>query len=430
MAEVYPFCGYRYNPKKINNINQVVTPPYDKINEREQESYYTASPYNIVRLILGKGEKPFNNRYEEAADNLNKWMKKNIVVKEDKKVFYVYVQEYEIENKKYKRKGFIGLGKIEGEEGVKAHEETMEGPKADRLNLIRATEANFGHIFMLYSDKEKKVNNILNQIVEKDEPLLEVKDKDQNKHQLWKIEDAEAIDLIKEHMKNKKLYIADGHHRYQTALNFKNECEKKGYTGDFDKRMMTFVNIEDPGLTILPTHRLVYGLPKFNIDKFLKEIKSEFSVSQFIEKEDMYDKMEKNVDENIFGFCSKYDDKYYTLTLKEDKLMDSLIPDHSRKWRKLDVAVLHKAILERYMGIDEKALEEKRNIDYIRYRDQAIKQLKNDDKYQTAFILNPTSVQEVKEVADIGERMPQKSTDFYPKLLTGLTLFKLSIDKK
>ena len=426
MAQVFPFAGYRYNPDQVEDIDQVVTQPYDKINDLEQEKYYQASPYNIVRLILGKGEGA-KDKYEMAANYLKDWVNDEVLIQDQEPGFYAYCQEYETESGTKTRIGFVGLGKIEGEEGVKAHEETLEGPKADRLNLIRATEANFGHIFMLYSDKERKIIKALDQVISERKPLISVTDKDQNLHKLWPIKDQELIDLIKEQMQDKKLYIADGHHRYQTALNYRNECRQKGYSGDFDKRMMTFVNINDPGLTILATHRLVYGLDDFDSAEFLEQVQEVFEVTEFANKEEMYHKLDQK-GKHIFGYKSKDDNMYYTLTLKDDSIMDQLITEHSQKWRNLDVAILHQALLNKYLGIDEEALAEKRNLDYIRYRDQALDQLDTDD-YQAAFILNPTQVEEVKEVADNGERMPQKSTDFYPKLLTGLVLHKLTVNK-
>ncbi|MFW6237709.1 MAG: DUF1015 domain-containing protein [Halanaerobiales bacterium] len=426
MAEIYPFKGYRYNSEKVD-VNDVVSQPYDKIDEELQEDYYNRSPYNIVRIILGKTE----NRYSRAAEDFANWKKKGVLCRDEQPSFYAYWQEYEVEGKKHVRKGFVGLGKLEAGEKVKAHENTMEGPKADRLRLLRATEANFGHIFMLYSDPERKVIKLLEKKIETEEPLCEVNDEDGNVHKLWKIDDKEARGLIQEQMKGKNLYIADGHHRYQTALNFKKECEKKGWSpganGGFDKRLMTFINIDDPGLKILATHRLVYGVGGFRPDEFLEEIKKDFTVEKFKVKEEMYNKLDAaEGKKNVFGFKIKGREEYYTLT-REEKTKN-LVPDYSRKWQNLDVTILHKLILEKYLGIDEEALEQKKNLDYVRYRDRALDQLEEGD-YQAGFILNPTGIEEVIELADRGEKMPQKSTDFYPKLLTGLVSHELDIGK-
>lgn len=430
MARVFPFHGYHYNSGKIGNLNQVVTPPYDKIDRKSQKYYYNKHPYNIVRLILNKAEG--QNKYQKAAVNLKKWIEKDIVARDEEACFYAYWQEYKINGERKVRKGFVGLGEIEEGDGIKAHEETMEGPKADRLNLIRATAANFGHIFMLYSDPEGKVNQILDKNVGAGKPLLTVKDDDGNQHKLWRILAQDKINLIKKWMKPRNLYIADGHHRYQTALNYKKECEAKGWqaVGDegFNHRMMTFVNLDAPDLTILPTHRLLHGLSSFETRDFIKEIKREFTVKQFADREDMYQSLTCNQEQNIFGYKGSGDDYYYTLILKNRTIMDKLIPDHSPTWRNLDVSVLHKAILERYLGIDKQALKQKENIDYIRDSEQALKLVENEE-YQAAFFLNPTKIEEVKEIADNGEKMPQKSTDFYPKLLTGMVFHKMAIIK-
>src|SRR6056297_1891102 len=227
MAKVFPFKAYRYNQEKVKDLEKVVTQPYDKIDTKLQNNYYEQSPYNIVRLILGKEE----NRYQSAAKYLKKWIKDEVLIQDQKPGFYIYTQEYEVAGEKFIRKGFAALGELEVGEGVKEHETTMEGPKADRLNLIRATEANFGHIFMLYSDRKNEINKLFEQIMKK-ESLFEVKDKDQNLHKVWQLSDSKLIEEIQKKMESKNLYIADGHHRYQTALNYQRECKENGWDAD------------------------------------------------------------------------------------------------------------------------------------------------------------------------------------------------------
>ncbi len=428
MADIYPFKGYRYNEEQVGDINKVVTPPYDKIEGEDRIKFQERNPYNIIRLILGEDEHK-KEEYQQAADYLQDWIDKDVLIQESEAGFYAYNQEYEVAGQTRVRKGFVGLGKIEDEKGVKAHENTMAGPKADRLNLIRATEANFGHIFMLYSDRQKKIIKLLDDEVRGKEPLLKVNDENGNLHKLWPIKDQEIIDFIKEQMADRDLYIADGHHRYQTALNFKKECEKKGYRGDFDKRLMTFVNFDDPGLTILATHRLVYGLDDFDPDRFLNEITRDFAVKKYEDRSRMYEDLEENRGrKNCFGLCFKDREGFWVLTLKNKNVVQEMNGDHSRDWCELDVAVLHKAILEQRLGIDKKALESKKNIEYVRGRDSAIDKLQQGN-YQACFILNPTPERKVMQIADRGEKMPQKSTDFYPKLLTGLVIHKLNIQK-
>jgi uncharacterized protein (DUF1015 family) len=426
MAKVFPFHGYRYNQQRVKELEKIVTQPYDKIDNELQEKYYEQSPYNIVRLILGKEE----NRYQSAADNLENWIKDQILIRDQDAGFYLYTQEYEVDGEKFVRKGFVGLGELEAGEGVKAHENTMEGPKADRLNLIRATEANFGHIFMLYSDQKNEINNLFAEVMKK-ESLFEVRDEDHNLHKVWQLTDAELIKKVQKKMESKNLYIADGHHRYQTALNYQRECREKGWEADgvesFNHRLMTFVNMDDPGLKVLPTHRLLYGLKNFELNSFLDQVAEDFSIQEFKDKEEMYDYLDQNQDKKVFGFKAEAAE-YYVFEFENEKVLDTVEGDFSRDYKELDVSILHNILLDKYLGIDKKALAAKTNLDYIRYRENALEKLESG-KYQAAFILNPTSVKEVKDIADQGEKMPQKSTDFYPKLLTGLVINKLSLKK-
>lgn len=427
MAKVFPFHGYRYNQNKITDLEKVVTQPYDRINSELQAKYYQESPYNIVRLILGKEE----DRYLSAAQNLEEWLEEKILLKDQEAGFYLYTQEYEVAGEKFIRKGLVALGKLGSGEKVKEHENTMEGPKADRLNLLRAAEANFGHIFMLYSDQENKVNKLLEKAV-KNELLFEVKDQDGNLHKGWQLTDPELIKKIQAEMKTKNLYIADGHHRYQTALNFKKECEEKGWTAEgvesFNHRLMTLVNMDDPGLQILATHRLLFGIKDFNLNSFLKKAAVDFKIKEYKTKEEMYADLDAQNEKKVFAFKSNSDAVYRIFEFKNEKSLENIKKSFSKEYKELDVSILHNIILDKYLGIDEKKLADETNLEYIRNRDQALEKLK-EEKYQAAFILNSTSVKEVKTIADKGEKMPQKSTDFYPKLLTGLIINKLNIKK-
>jgi len=266
----------------------------------------------------------------------------------------------------------------------------------------------------------------------KSEPIITVKDEDENIHKIWKLEDISLINKIKEKMQKRDLYIADGHHRYQTALNYQKECLEKGWEADgvesFNHRLMTFINMDDPGLRVLPTHRLVYGIKDFNLDLFLEKVAKDFEIYKLKNKEEMYSYLDKNKDNKVFGFKAKDDNNYYGFKFINEEVLAEIEGRYSEAYNKLDVSILHNILLDKYLGIDKKALAAKSNLDYIRYRDNALTKLA-EDKYQAAFILNPTSVEEVKKIADQGEKMPQKSTDFYPKLLTGLVINKLSIKK-
>ena len=433
MAAIYPFRGYRYSPEQVGDLNKVVTPPYDKISKEEHQQYLQASPYNISRLILGSGEEE-GDYYAEAARTLEEWVDEEILQQDSDLAFYPYFQEYKVDGETKLRRGFVGLGELSDELEAKAHEDIMEAPKSDRMELLRATESNFGHIFMLYSDPERKVNQLLEDYVSESEPLVNVKDQDKNVHKLWRMDDQDLVSTVQDHFDKASMYIADGHHRYQAALQFRDECLEEGWSSidhaGFDVRMMTFVNTEDPGLTILPTHRLLHGLSGFSPRGLLEKAREDFVISRFNTAEDLFDKMDgAPEDKHVFGYRSKGGRAYWSLTYQKDVLDASMAPEKSSRWRGLDVSILHKALLERHLGITEEDLEQKNKVDYVRGRENAMDQL-SQSGFQAVFFLNPTTVSEVLQVADGGETMPQKSTDFYPKLLTGPVIHRMNIDKE
>lgn len=429
MAHVIPFRGIRYDPEKVGDISAVVAQPYDRIGEKEQEIYYARSPYNIVRIIKGKSlpTDDGENVYTRAAAFLKEWLSRGILKRDGTPSLYAYHQEYTFNGARLTRKGVIALGKLEPEK-VHAHERTLKGPKEDRLKLMRATEANFGHIFMLYSDPARRADAGIEKAIENVSPTIEATDDFGNRHLVWQITDPTVIATVQEALSDKDLYIADGHHRYETAVNFMRECQEKGWRPaapeSFDVRMMTLFNINEPGMTIRPIHRLVHGITGFDPESFVEKAHENFAVLEHPDHAAMERAMQRG--KHTFGVYTG--GKFYTFTLRDESLMDRLIEGHSSDWKRLDVAILHAAILERILGIDAQALEEQRNITYTRDPNDAIAQV-NSGAEQIFFMLNPTTPQEVIRVADHGEKMPQKSTDFYPKLLTGLVLSKMEIHK-
>ncbi len=437
MAEIFPFRGLRYNKEIVNNYSKVVTQPYDKISPANQERYYQKHDYNMVRIIKGKEKAGDDgeNKYTRAASFFQDWQDKNVLIRDSEPAIYAYNQEYEVDGEVRTRKGFVGLVKLQAPgEGVKAHESTMKGPKADRLKLMRAAEANFGHIFMLYSDKKRKANKALHKYTADHSPDIQAADDFGNVHKVWTITDQDIIKIVKETVSEKSLYIADGHHRYETAVNFMNECKQKGWrpqgVESFTHRMMTLINMDEPGLTILPTHRLIHGLESFSKEQFLNGARKNFEIETHNDSQQMFERLDNDLEvKHTFGFYPQGSNLHYSLTLKNEDIMDGLIPGRwSKTWKRLDVSILHKAILETLLGIGEKELEEETNVEYMRSREEALRNVDNGD-FQMAFIMNPTSVDEVRKVADQGEKMPQKSTDFYPKLLTGLIMTKMDIVK-
>ncbi len=446
MAQVFPFTAYTYNLAKVE-LDKVVTQPYDKIDPQLQEVYYKRSPYNFVRIIKGKEQvedDESKNKYTRARDYLQKWIDEGILIRDKEPSIYPYNQEYEVEGKLKVRWGLIVLTRLEPYGmGVRAHERTLAAPKADRLNLMRATGSNFGHIFMLYSDPRRRVSQLLQPLVEKESPILRAKDDFGATHKVWRVNDPETIRQVQEALADKVLFIADGHHRYETAVNYAEEMRKKGLkpigNESYENRMITLVNIEEPGLAILPTHRLIHSLKGFNISSYIEQTKRYFRVEEFPyrpqgeerAKEKLFREMEKRGNkEHLFGLFARGADRFYLLSLKDESIMDELVKEERpAAWKRLDVSILHAILMNKLLGIDARALELQTNVTYERYKDSAIEKVKKDDKYQLVFFLNPTKVHNVKEVAELGERMPQKSTDFFPKLLSGLTINKMNLSE-
>ncbi len=436
MAEIFPFRGVRYSEELAPHLSELVTQPYDKINQRMQEEYYWRHDYNIVRLIKGKSfpnDDERNNQYTRAREFLDDWLTKGVLVRERTPAIYAYFQEYDVEGKQYIRKGFVALGKLElPGKGVKAHENTLAGPKADRLNLLRATRTQFGHIFMLYKDPAQIITKLLDSATIQ-KPDMEAEDYYGEVHKLWRITEPDIMKKIQERMKDRELIIADGHHRYETAVNFWLENKEKmaGHEKNmaltphyecFRNRMMTFINMDDPGLLILPTHRIIHSIQGFKKEEFLENVKQLFDARQFESVEALKEYMEKNKDMHIFGVYFRKEG-FWSLTLKKNVNLEKTITGkHSIEYKSLDVTILHSLILERFLGIDKKALEEQRNIVYVRGWENGKQQVDENENYQMIFFLNPTKPDEVHKIAMMGERMPQKSTDFYPKLLTGLVI--------
>ena len=328
------------------------------------------------------------------------------------------------------RKGVVALGKLEPEK-VHAHEKTLKGPKEDRLKLMRATEANFGHIFMLYDDPTRATEKALQAIVENKAPLIEAEDADGNSHQVWRITDEAVVSAIQAALADKDLYIADGHHRYETAVNFMSECEQHSWQPSapesFDVRMMTLFNVSEPGMSIRPIHRLVHGIDRFDAASFFRAAAEHFDVQTHDSLEMMISATRNGCQRHSFGCVSG--DSFVTLALKDEAIMQELIAsDHSEDYKQLDVTILHGAILDRLLGIDAQALEEQLNVTYTVDAEKGLSLVKSGEE-QLLFYLNATSPDEVIRVADHNEKMPQKSTDFYPKLLTGLVLTKMEIAK-
>ena len=419
MADLRPFKPIHFDKEKVD-LSKIVTQPYDKINDELQKEYYERNPYNYVRLILGREE----DRYEEAHRTFNEWFDKEILIKEKENMFCIYHQEFIWNNEKYTRKGILGTVRVvpfeKGE--ILPHERTLSKPKADRLNLIRKTEKNFEYVFFLYDDIENKLEKILNP---DREPDMETTDDFSVVHRVWFEKDKENINSIHNFMKEKTLVIADGHHRYETSLNYREEAIKKceeDPDAAYNFRMATLVNMYDKGLIILPTHRLIYNT-NFNIEEFINKVKENFEVEEYKKEE-----IEEKIRGRKYSFGVYSAGKSYILTLKNENIaLNEIKIDRSRDFKLLDVSILHNLIFEKYTVIKSNNVEE--HVKYERYIKKLFEKV-DKGEFEAGFILNPTTAEQVKKIAQNKERMPQKSTDFYPKLISGLAIFDIKCGEK
>ena len=437
--DIIPFKAYRFNSTVVGDSGTCIAPPYDVIDEHQQDELYQRNVWNIVRAIRGKAagnDDTANNVYTRAHDYLEKAVDNGALKQDTTPAIYAYVQDFQLAGHSYERSGIIALGKIEPfGKGVKAHEKTLEGPKADRLNLTRATAAQFGQIFMLYDDPANTDRQIFD-AVRKMSPVLDYTDPENVRHRIYSITDTAVIEQFRTSMQDKSTIIADGHHRYETALNYWAETGRD----EAQYLMMTFINTRNPGLVIQPTHRMIVNMPEFDTKKLLENLASDFEITTFTfatpqEKQAartaMFDQMvqEGQAGKNIFGLYAR-NNAFYTLRLKSADAMKQAAPTVSQAARGLDVNVLHMLILEQHMGICDKKLASQSHIDYIKDLGNAIdKSIARIDagKAEAVFFVNPTRIEQVQAIAAVGEKMPQKSTFLYPKLFSGVTITKLPI---
>ncbi len=440
MANISPFRGIRYDPAKVGDLSRVVSQPYDRVRYGLQDEYYNLHPYNIVRIIKGKeyeDDGPENNVYTRARDYFHDWLANGYLRRDPEPCFYVYHQTFTLPNGEERtRKAFIAaLELAEFDEGiVLPHERTHAGPKADRLNLMRATEANFGQIFMLYPDAENRINALFDAAIAGREPDVDVRELFEKdvRQQLWVVRDLAVIARVVAEMAPKRgLIIADGHHRYETALNYRREMRAKypdaPSNAAFNYRMVTLVSMDDPGLVILPTHREIHGYTAKTTDQILADAAAYFEVTPMADRAALEAALaQATPDAPRIGF---YDGAYHLLTLKDLSIMDEIAPDRIPAWRRLDVSILHELLIERVMGIGKEQVAAKKYINYHRDLDLALSRVDGGEA-QCVFIMNPTRMSDVKACSEQGEKMPQKSTDFYPKVITGLVAMSVSKDEQ
>lgn len=423
--KIMPFQGVLYNTKKVD-LSQVVTLPYDKISPQLKEQYLARNAYSAARIILP-------NTNQESSDLWQKWLVEDILIQDSDPTIYLYQEQYEYPKGTARtRTGIVALLDVQpyGQDTVMPHEKTFAKVRAAREDLLKTCQANFGHIFMLYSDQEKQAEEIIAKTI-KNKPRMEYRDDAGVIHRIWSITDKDLIKQLQSFFINQRLFIADGHHRYGAALDYKEKQKKIAgdkYTGreGFNYRMATLVNVDDPGVTILPTHRVIKELKQVNSEQIIKELEKYFFVTKdTIPSSEMITPWLTSISgEHVFGMYFGGSD-YYKLNLKPGvSLADVLGLTRPQTWLNLDVNILHLLIFKHVLNVDTSNHKDEANILYIRDPYEAIDWVRKNNA-GLACILNPTKVSEVKEIVSLAEVMPHKSTDFYPKLNTGLVMRKL-----
>jgi uncharacterized protein (DUF1015 family) len=412
LASVKPFQPLRYSAS-AGDPATLLTQPYDKISPQMQARYLSANPYNLVRVILGEtrgSDTASDSVYTRGARYFEDWIQRGILAQDPAPGFYAYFQDFEVPDSRGRltRQGFIGLGKLEdyGAGDVYRHEETLVGPKKDRLEVLRHTRAHFGQLFMLYPDREGSVDRELDQATQ-GAPLTDVTDEYGARHRLWAVTDPARVARIQELMTPMKLLIADGHHRYETALNYRNEHPNDPAA---QYVMMTFVNMYSPGLKILATHRVLHDLESFTMERLLSKATGAWSVKVLDSLDALKSELSNTASQLVrIGVVTA---------------TGALLLTRPRKSDELDVPVLHQEILGNWLGVSEDAVREEKHIRYVRGIDAAVAEVREHGA-QVAFLLEPTPIDDMSRVAFAGGVMPQKATDFYPKLLTGLAIYRL-----
>lgn len=426
MAEIRPFKALRFNTNNAGKISDLTCPPYDIISEEQRLNYIRTNSYNVIRLELPKeGENP----YKTAAETLKEWESNEILQCDKKDSLYIYEEEFTVGAETKKVKGFICRVKIEefSKGVVLPHEETLSKAKADRFNLMDSTYCNFSQIYSLYMDDGHVTRPKIDELSDRT-PDIEMTDENGVIHRLWVIDDENTVNSICGDFAARKLYIADGHHRYETSLNFRNHLREKGLAKEGDAAdyvMMVLVDMEHEGLVVFPTHRLVRDLPSFNSAELCEKASALFEIEKGNGIDKITPTLDKLYDEGKKAFVMYEGGDDWTLfTLRDLAVMADKLPNCSKALRELDVTVLHSLVLEDILGIDKENMAQQINLTYTRVFDEAIEKVENGE-FQCSFILNPTRVSEIRDVASADEKMPQKSTYFYPKIITGLVMNKI-----
>ena len=437
MAEIAPFCGLRYNLAKIPDLSKVVTPPYDVISPDEQKAHHAASPYNMVHLELGMaapGDSEEDNPHTRAARSLKKWQEEGALVHDAEPAIYYYEVDYPLPGgDRRKRYGFISLLKLEEFRagGVRPHEKTFQAVKDERLRLMLACDANLSPVFALYPDPEQVVDRWMEPVMQFG-PALHFVDERGMEHKLWPVRDRSIVEQVRDFLLDKSLFIADGHHRYETALNYRNIQRARhpelGPKAHYEYIMVYLANMNQGGLTILPTHRLLRGLEEEALRGFLKKAEAFFNVSSYDADGAGESAWRRDLDaagarkEATIGYCRRGERSLHLLIARKEEVSSHLRErGFADAVHQLDVVVLDQLILRGFLNLSESFLADHGNITFERGMDESLAQVRSG-AFDAGFILNTTRIEQVQEVAGAGLVMPHKSTYFYPKVLSGMAI--------
>ncbi|MBI2083518.1 MAG: DUF1015 domain-containing protein [Deltaproteobacteria bacterium] len=420
--KIAPFRALRYSREKVRDLSQVIAPPYDVISGELQRHLYEQNPYNVIRLELGERsetDSSKDNRYTRSAHDFGEWIQNGILARDSDPSFYLYQQEFTTEGeKRWRRRGFFALRRLEEFGGaVRPHETTMEGPKKDRLQLMQACHANFSPIFMIYPDPKREIVSSLEPFYNT-EPIIDIVDRDSVCHQLWQVKDPEILRAVSEKMEQKTLLIADGHHRYEVGLAYRREMLQKYPKADsqapFHYILTYFNEMDDPGLIIFPTHRVVLKQAALDSSRILTQLRGEFEIESFQSKnrtEFLQALEELKGHGSGFGLVMSRDQKYHLVTSQKSKGV-------------LDVIQVHETLFRKILGISEQEERNPERVSYVK-EEAALFKMVEESSESVGILLNAPRTQEVIEAAERGVILPPKSTYFYPKLVTGLVFHRI-----
>ncbi len=437
MVRIAPFRGIVYNPKKTRDFSKVVAPPYDVITPEEQERLYQKSPQNVVRLILNREPNP----YEEAARTFEQWLADGVLVRGDQPAIYFLSQRFKLKSGEEKeRLGFMALTRIEDAStgGIHPHEKTHKEPLEDRIKVLHSCQANLSPIFALYSQLKQIITQMLEEHVRGTPPSIQVKDAGKGSSLLWQITDDEIIGSLQRQIEDQPLLIADGHHRYEAAMSYRDHLrgERGQWSGreGFNYVLMYFANMAEDGLVVLPTHRLIREFPRIPFLQLEEALQTHFHMEQYPKTpegrrsflQDLHKGAKKR---HLIGVSFKGDPRYLILRLKNKRSMQRLGKEMGESLLELDVSVLHLLLIEHILGLSPEAQVQGGNISYQQDTEDTLNAVEKGAT-QAVFILNPPQPEQILAVAMGGEKMPQKSTYFYPKLLSGLVINKIDLDEE